>query len=368
MPLPVLIPVVAAVIALALVVLGNLQTIHFENRYARWTAKSKWNPIKAAAAFVALSIVASILTGVYRAGDLSDPSRAILVSRTFEQRAAAEQSRVSAIRIGMTEGEVLERLGKPTGRFRAPDNPYGIEVELVFVSEYSIVQTMLGEAGSVEYYAVVATDYAFKLVTSLIIDYTSEGQPARRFVLNETPIGDIDHDRVTLTGGIGASWMNFGIVWGGSHADNWRHSAVGLHIMGHRTVQGMKVDPISWPDSGNEKGLYAALRDAAKASPPATTADEKLKRVAACVSELSAPNLHRNIEDLARWMKVACESHKLVPSERMTRIRSAPTWLDFRRTGTADTFATTAPDLFDLYPEQVFYGIWDLGPREQSLP
>jgi hypothetical protein len=372
MPVAVLVALVVAVIALALVILGNLQTSHFENPYARWAARSQWNPIKAAAAFVALSLVGSLLTRIYPAGDsdLRELSRAFIVSRSFEQRTAAEQSKINTIRIGMTEGEVLERLGKPTGRFRAPDNPYGIKVELVFVSEYSITQTLLGEAGSIEYFAVTSTDYAFKLVTPLIYEYTRDGKPAKRFVLNETPIGVVDSSNATLTGGIGASWMNFGIVWGGSHADNWRHSVVGLHYRGHETVRGLRVDYASWPDSGNERSLHAALIEARLpgSSTPVDAIEERAKRVTACSSELSALNLNRNAPEVARWVREACSSHKMVSSEQTTRIRSVPAWQDFRMTGTANTFATTAPDLFDLYPEQVFYAIWDLGPREQSLP
>ena len=230
------------------------------------------------------------------------------------------------------------------------------------------MQFLLGEAGSVEYFAVTATDFAYKLRTPYAYEYKDDGEPGRLLVLNETPVGAVDQG--TMFGGFEASYLNFGFKWGGSHADNWRYFAAGVHSHGVRTSRLTATSE----DLGNQGDANTAVNDLERPPPslPLPTIDweaEEAKDQRECAAELgSGLSANGDAESVRRrWVDVACDVRRVIPESEQERIRMSAAWQRFRASGTLNTFATTGSHLFDKYPAEVFYALWVLGPDEGSL-
>lgn len=324
---------IVAVTALTLAVLGNLISAHVEGSYQRWASKSRWNPVAAASVFVFLATVSAVAVEASAGSRTQRVAKAPQVEgvATFEKAAASAQERLDALRIGMTEQEVVERLGHPTGRFTAPRNPYGIATELVYQSEVAIIQLLLGGAGSVEYFAVTATDAQLKLRTPLVTEYSPPAPKTEYFVLNESPLGDLMNDSMELYGGLGASWMNVAIVWGGSHAANWRYDALGLHSSASRTRRLEPIEEGAPRQEPAELGLYEAFYPQDFDWQAEQEAIES-----SCMEELLAQTFEPP-QDISAWIEIACASHKTHSPANRGRIFASSQWRNFVRLGTFDT-------------------------------
>lgn len=135
---------------------------------------------------------------------------------------ANPQARVDGIRIGMTVEELQQRYGPPTGRYGASDNRFDITQEWVYKDDELLLQLLINEVGSVEYYSVTVRNSDLEIRTPLQACDNSSSS----VVMNRTTLAELDQCFLNMLAPRGMD-MRTGFVWGGSHADNWRNYMVG---------------------------------------------------------------------------------------------------------------------------------------------